>query len=43
MVEELKNVVKYIFQNSILSIKSGMKKISEMMTEFVLYNLRKEP
>ena len=43
MIEELKKAAAYAFEHSVLPIEPDMKKISDMMTEFVLYDLRKGP
>jgi len=43
MVEDIKKAVAYAFEHSVLPKEPNMKKISDMMTEFVLYDLRKEP
>lgn len=43
LVEDLRKKSEYAFKNSILPMEPDMKKVSDMMTEFVLYDLKKEP
>lgn len=42
-VEDLKKSASYAFEHSVLPMEPDMNKISDIMTEFVLYDLRKEP